>query len=626
MTIGNSVTSIGDSAFLECRELKTVNIKQEAKLIKDGTISYGTVDSFYGSTAGSVTIMDPDNIPTLYKDVDGNIIFFTLNTTLPNITNVENKEKIVSVEFSPNVTSIGSDAFYDCSALQSVTIPDSVKSIGSNAFQSCTALQSVTIGDSVTSIGYGAFSLCSVLQSVTIGTSVTSISEWAFSRCIALQNVTIPDSVTSIGNRVFQLCSALQSVTIPDSVTSIGIDTFRGCSALQSVTIPDSVTNIGDGAFIKCSKLESVNIPDSVTSIGTSAFYECSALQSVTIGDSVTSIGSQAFQSCTALQSVTIGDSVTSIGNYAFYDCSALQTVTIGNSVTSIGDSAFLECRELKTVNIKQEAKLIKDGTISYGTVDSFYGSTGGSVTIMDPDNIPEGPAYLTTLPENLKSMIHYTHDDPNFITISVADDFTVKQAFTEFQKYGFDELDESLFDFDWRNITNTTDIDNKLSFSKYNIKELINKLHINTGDPENSYAIHTVPFKNNKYIISIINDVLTDPNYTFIDGDVTEVSSDNTGYETFGKSIDHLNNTFQNNITIQNPNQDQDNLWKSTEKIIDGLFMNPYLNTRSEIENSDLFKEQNIPETAKGYSLLTLQYKGNEPRAIKRKKIIIRR
>ena len=38
------------------------------------------------------------------------------------------------------VTSIGHDAFHDCTELTSVTIPNSVTSIGSSAFQGCTGL------------------------------------------------------------------------------------------------------------------------------------------------------------------------------------------------------------------------------------------------------------------------------------------------------------------------------------------------------------------------------------------------------------------------------------------------------------------------------------------------------
>ena len=105
---------------------------------------------------------------------------------------------------------------------------------------------------SVTSIGEEAFYECSGLTSVTIGNSVTSIGDRAFYECDGLTSVTIPNSVTSIGSGVFDGCSGLTSVTIPNSVTSIGSGAFSGCSGLTSVTIPNSVTSIGDSAFEGC--------------------------------------------------------------------------------------------------------------------------------------------------------------------------------------------------------------------------------------------------------------------------------------------------------------------------------------------------------------------------------------
>jgi hypothetical protein len=134
------------------------------------------------------------------------------------------------------VTSIGENAFKDCTNLTSVTIPDSVTSIGRSAFSGCSRLTSVRIPDSVTSIGDRAFQYCSNLTSVTIGNSVTSIEGWTFDYCGSLTSLTIPDSVTSIGKKAFAHCSSLTSVTIGNSVTSIGSSAFAYCNSLESIT------------------------------------------------------------------------------------------------------------------------------------------------------------------------------------------------------------------------------------------------------------------------------------------------------------------------------------------------------------------------------------------------------
>ena len=176
-----------------------------------------------------------------------------------------------------------------------------VTSIGNNAFSECSSLTSVTIPNSVTSISNSAFSSCRGLTSVTIPNSVTSIGNYAFHYCSSLTSVTIPNSVTSIGNYAFSDCSNLTSVTIPNSVTSIGYSAFSYCKGLTSVTIPNSVTSIGNYTFKYCSSLTSVTIPNSVTSIGNEAFYNCSSLTEMTIGSGVQKISKNAFNGCTSL-------------------------------------------------------------------------------------------------------------------------------------------------------------------------------------------------------------------------------------------------------------------------------------------------------------------------------------
>ena len=162
------------------------------------------------------------------------------------------------------VTSIGAEAFADCTSLTSIAIPNSIMSIGNYAFSGCSSITSITIPNSITEINSGIFAGCSSLTSITIPNSITSIGSEAFYYCTSLASITIPNSVTEIGNYAFKGCSSLTSIVIPNSVTSIGSWTFNGCSSLSTITIPNSVTSIGDNVFSNCSSLEYLSIPNSV--------------------------------------------------------------------------------------------------------------------------------------------------------------------------------------------------------------------------------------------------------------------------------------------------------------------------------------------------------------------------
>ena len=299
ITFDAPVTSIGEKAFYDCDNLKSVTIP-------DGVTSIGANAFDYCTNLTSITIPD-------------------------------------------SVTSIGANAFKNCSKLTSVIIPNRVTSIREATFAYCGSLKSVTIPDSLTSIGNNAFRNCHSLASVTIPNRVTSIGANAFHYCIKLTNITIPNSVTSIGKWALYDCTCeliidSQTLVEKDYTTSnypTRDDGWLYGNKSTKITIGKNVTKIGNLAFLGCSSLASVTIGNWVTSIGNSAFHNCSNLTSVTIGNSVTSIGKDAFRECGSLTSATIGNSVTSIGNSAFYNCTSLKSVyckpttppTAGNSI-----------------------------------------------------------------------------------------------------------------------------------------------------------------------------------------------------------------------------------------------------------------------------------------------------
>ena len=128
------------------------------------------------------------------------------------------------------------------------------------SYLSKNAMTEVYIGDCVTSIGFEAFRDCTSLSSIEIPNNVTSIDYAAFNNCTSLTSIEIPNNVTSIGDEAFTYCTSLTSCTIGSGVTSIGMSTFRYCTSLTSINILDSVTSIDSSAFNGCSSLSSVTV------------------------------------------------------------------------------------------------------------------------------------------------------------------------------------------------------------------------------------------------------------------------------------------------------------------------------------------------------------------------------
>ncbi len=392
VTIGNSVTGIGDEAFSGCTGLTKINWNAE-----NVSGYWGSAFSNAGKAGDGIDVVFGDNVKSIpaYAFYRYNYEEFT-----PNIK---------SVTIGNSVTSIGDDAFRNCTGLTSITIPDSVTSIGSSAFENCTGLTSVAISDSVESIGISAFDGTAwynaqpfgdvyagkvyykykgtMLEntSVTIKDGTKGIAGGAFYCCYGLVDVTIPNGITNIGDEAFSNCGELTDLTIPGSVKIIGDSAFANRIfasdnvGLKRVKLENGIEIIGNNAFAGCCRLSNINFPDSVTFIGDSAFSDCFQLANVHIPGSVKYIGKDAFDFLTLvildegieiignnafwgteISQIVIPDSVKSVGNYAFSSCGSLTTVTIGSGIETILSGTFQNCPNITTIKIKKGLKTIE--------------------------------------------------------------------------------------------------------------------------------------------------------------------------------------------------------------------------------------------------------------------------
>lgn len=382
VTIPESVTSIGKSAFEHCSNLDSLTIN-------------GVATSMIGAYA------------------------FASCTSLTSLSLVGSFQ------------TIGDSAFVNC-GMTSLTIDATITSIEKYAFSS-RFLTSLSLTGNVQKIGDHAFDSCSSLYTVTLPKSLTSIGSYAFDSCTSLDSIEIPGKVTEIGDCAFHL-SGLTSVKIDEGVQSTGADMFNGCAKLTTVTFPESLTTIADGSFASCSNLNHVKIPARVTCIGDSAFSNCTSLSEITLQDGVKTIGANAFFSCQALTSITLPDSVTDIGRDAFWYCSQLKSITIPENVTAIKPDTFYWCFSLKDITLPAGLTSFQDELTRcpagrfYATDykkdengDPIYGEDGEPIYIYTPngaiyfnndrDHAKELPGYDVLKDRNFLCLCHVTFD-----------------------------------------------------------------------------------------------------------------------------------------------------------------------------------------------------------------------
>lgn len=367
-----SVQKIGDHAFADCSNLKTVTFKEQA------TSKLTTIDTsaFEGCSLMTLSKL-PDGVTTInasaFKDCK-KISLTDLPTGLITIGNAAFENcTMLQIDKLPAITALGMAAFKNCVNLPFLSVDTSnLVEINATAFEGCTGLTDVRIDGGEkkqTTIADGAFATCENLNWVIIN-NIKSVGKKAFTNLpISLLNI---NQVDAIGESAFAGCDKLENPVIQNTKT-IGASAFAGSGAQtdDNKVLLDSIQNVGSRAFEGCqftsadirdlekvttytdpetkieyspfakSSIKKVEFSDETkNTVCTKAFKNVTSLQSVVLAycltyGNISTIDTSAFEGCVNLTYINLSDKLTTINGLAFYN-TGLTEITVPASLTKI--------------------------------------------------------------------------------------------------------------------------------------------------------------------------------------------------------------------------------------------------------------------------------------------------
>lgn len=194
VTIPEGVTYIGYEAFAECMSLDGVILPETLEIIDSrafhdcssltslyipASITHIGEQVFLGCFSLPGFTVDPDN-PVFCSD-DG-VLFNKDMTELICCPPGRTGDYVVPA----GVTTIGTEAFYECYYITSIVLPEGLLTISDYAFCDCDSLTSIAIPESVSVIGDYSFCSCDSLEYVLfLGGMNFLMSDYVFESCPA---------------------------------------------------------------------------------------------------------------------------------------------------------------------------------------------------------------------------------------------------------------------------------------------------------------------------------------------------------------------------------------------------------------------------------------------------------
>ena len=388
---------------------------------------------------------------------------------------------ISEIEIRDGVTSLGNNAFANCTRLASVQMPDSLEDLGEGTFTNCVALPSIAIPDSVTELKENVFYNCTKIAKLELGTRIESVADTALDGCDALTEITVMDpycvlplewttyaeNVTVRGftgstaetfarNNVLSFF-ALGSCGKADGFIWVyvsnadaadkGTLTITGEGAMPDYTnnaqpwssvagqatkvaLDQRITYIGSNAFSGFTAVREITFPAGLNNIGVNALEDTQWFKDQNEGIVTIQTILYAYKSMAENDHVVIGKGIKQISqnfsnikaNQSSGEKTCPESIQISSTVVNIADGAFAGLTDLKFLTVHA-------GNPNYKSVNNVLYSKDGTELVCYPAGL-EG---TVKIPGTVKTIRPYA-----FAGCSTLESIAIGKNVTEIGRSAF--------------------------------------------------------------------------------------------------------------------------------------------------------------------------------------------
>lgn len=344
ITIPSSVMEIDNCAFNNCTSLSKVIIEDGQTVLKLGC--GGWLTTWKNELSG---LFAHAKVREAYigRNLDYNVHYdyYNYDYILPPFkqagrTDCSPRSTITTVTFGDMVTEIPVQMFSETPSIKYVSLGRNIKIIKSRAFFK-TAIEYFYFNNSLETIENEAFASCKNLTAININNKVNTIGDSAFENCTSLSDVTLGDGLKSLSNNLFAGCTTLKSISIPANIKTIGEKAFSGCTSLSNIVFNSEVLTIGDACFENCNFM-ALKLPEGLSVISKQCFKDNSSLTGIELPNSLVKISEESFAGCSKLEKISVPSTVNIIGENCFSGTNNLRIIKLYNQTPpSINENSF---------------------------------------------------------------------------------------------------------------------------------------------------------------------------------------------------------------------------------------------------------------------------------------------